>query len=246
MEILTDKKWCAKLITVLSVVKLSVIIFLIKRGDGMSVPDKSIDPKLLESAKKEFLANGFEKTSLKAICDGAGVTTGALYKRYESKEDLFSDVVAPVIRDLNGIIDKKSSIGVSALTDKELIDAWNMKNGEMEWWFRFLYERREGFVLLICRAEGTEYSNFQHDWVEKMSANTGAYLEEAVKRGLVASAVSKEELHILLSAFWTTIYEPFIHDFTWEQIEEHCSVVCRFFDWRRALEMKEEKPVKNG
>ena len=28
MEILTDKKWCAKLITVLSVVKLSVIIFL--------------------------------------------------------------------------------------------------------------------------------------------------------------------------------------------------------------------------
>jgi len=71
MEILTDKKWCAKLITVLSVVKLSVIIFLIKRGDGMSVPDKSIDPKLLESAKKEFLANGFEKTSLKAICDGA-------------------------------------------------------------------------------------------------------------------------------------------------------------------------------
>lgn len=212
----------------------------------MSVPDKSIDPKLLESAKKEFLANGFEKTSLKAICDGAGVTTGALYKRYEGKEDLFSAVVAPVIRDLNGIIDKKSGVDINALTDKELVDAWNMQNGEMEWWFRFLYERREGFVLLICRAEGTEYSNFQHDWVEKMSAKTEAYLEEAVRRGLVASAVSKEELHILLSAFWTTIYEPFIHGFSWEQIEAHCSVVCRFFDWHGALKMKEEKTVKNG
>ena len=116
MKVLTDKKWCVRLITELSVVKLSVIKFLIKRGDGMSVPDKSIDPKLLESAKKEFLANGFEKTSLKAICAGAGVTTGALYKRYESKEDLFSDVVAPVIRDLNGIFDKKSSIDVKLAT----------------------------------------------------------------------------------------------------------------------------------
>ncbi len=44
-------------------------------------------PRILESARNEFLANGFEKASLKAICEGAGVTTGALYKRYKGKED---------------------------------------------------------------------------------------------------------------------------------------------------------------
>lgn len=74
----------------------------------MSVPDRSLDPKILESAKKEFLANGFEKTSLKAICDGAGVTTGALYKRYDGKEGLFTALVAPTLRDLNSVKRKKA------------------------------------------------------------------------------------------------------------------------------------------
>ena len=60
----------------------------------MAVADHSIDPRILESARTEFLASGFEKASLKTICEGAGVTTGALYKRYKGKEELFCAVVA--------------------------------------------------------------------------------------------------------------------------------------------------------
>ena len=66
----------------------------------MAVPDHSIDPRIFESARKEFLANGFERASLKAICEGAGVTTGALYKRYKGKEDLFCAVVDQTVKDL--------------------------------------------------------------------------------------------------------------------------------------------------
>lgn len=55
----------------------------------MAVADHSIDPRILKSARGEFVKHGFEKSSLKAICDGAGVTTGALYKRYKGKEELF-------------------------------------------------------------------------------------------------------------------------------------------------------------
>ena len=49
----------------------------------MSVPDRSIDPRLLSAAKKVFLDKGFEMASLAEICRTAGVTTGALYKRKE-------------------------------------------------------------------------------------------------------------------------------------------------------------------
>ena len=45
----------------------------------MAVPDHSIDPRILESARKEFLTYGFEKASLKSICEGAGVTTLYVY-----------------------------------------------------------------------------------------------------------------------------------------------------------------------
>ena len=59
----------------------------------MSVPDKSIDPRLLCAAKNVFLKKGFEMASLAEICQEAGVTTGALYKRYSGKEELFAEVV---------------------------------------------------------------------------------------------------------------------------------------------------------
>ena len=35
----------------------------------MSVRDTSIDPRLLESARKEFMEKGFLKAELKIICD---------------------------------------------------------------------------------------------------------------------------------------------------------------------------------
>ena len=50
----------------------------------MSKPDKTLDPKILDAAKKEFLEKGYEKASTNAICKSAGVTWGALQKRYSA------------------------------------------------------------------------------------------------------------------------------------------------------------------
>lgn len=201
----------------------------------MSVPDLSINPRILKSAKEEFLKNGFEKTSLKSICDSAGITTGALYKRYKGKEDLFRAVVADTVEDLYTVAAQRSNQDLKAISDKELIDAWYMDPNNMMWWFRFLYKRHDGFVLLLSCSEGTAYSNFQHDWVELMTEATSAFLEEAQRRGLCRQDIGRRELHILLSSFWTTIYEPFIHGFSWEEIESHCQIVCDMFAWQKAF-----------
>lgn len=201
----------------------------------MAKPDPTIDPRILESAKQEFLALGFEKASLKHICEQAKVTTGALYKRYNGKEDLFCAVVKDTVSDLQSIVEEKSSVDLNAMSDEALIKAWDMDVDYMMWWFRFLYDRHDGFVLLLKCAEGTSYSNFQHDWVEAMTDATNAYYQEARRRGLSHTSISMEELHILLSAFWTTIYEPFIHDFSWQEIESHCRLVCNLFNWYQVL-----------
>ncbi|HWQ80277.1 MAG TPA: TetR/AcrR family transcriptional regulator [Anaerovoracaceae bacterium] len=201
----------------------------------MARPDRSIDPRIIESAKNEFLVTGFEKASLKIICENAEITTGALYKRYKGKEDLFCAVVADTVADLSGVVEQRSAVGVRDLSDDALIKAWDMDEADMLWWFRFLYERHDGFLLLIKHADGTVYSNFQHDWVDKMTVKSYEYFLEAQKRGLTKAQISKEEMHILLSAFWTTIYEPFIHSYTWEQIEAHCKLVCGLFNWQQVL-----------
>ena len=207
----------------------------------MAVADHSIDPRILKSARAEFVKHGFEKSSLKAICDGAGVTTGALYKRYKGKEELFCAVVEQTVADLYAEAKRRGNLDPASMTDEQLIRAWEMEGSDMMWWFQYLYERREDFYLLLACSEGTRYSNFQHDWVALLTKATSAFLEEAKSRGLCRNDIQPEELHILLSAFWTTIYEPFIHHFTWEQMENHCRIVCRLFLWHDALGFLQRK-----
>ncbi len=200
----------------------------------MAKPDRSIDPRILESAKKEFLAHGFDKASLKAICQDAGVTTGALYKRYQGKEDLFCAVVADTVEALDGFVQRRTSVPVSSLSDETLIKVWEMGENMLAW-LHFLYRYHDGFLLLISGAAGTRYANFQHDFVEAMTTKTHEYFMEAKKRGLTDADISMEEMHILLSAFWTTVYEPFIHGYTWEQMESHCQLICKLFNWNQVL-----------
>lgn len=197
----------------------------------MSKPDHSLDPLILTSARREFLEKGFERASLKDICANAQVTTGALYKRYSGKEELFAAVVEETVADLDAICAQKSVSDFSQVSDEALMKAWDMDQGYMMWWFRFLEERHDGFVLLVSCAENTRYANFQHDWVEKMTRSTYGYYREAFRRGLTKVDISEREMHILLTAFWATIYEPFIHGYDLEQLENHCKLVCKLFDW---------------
>ena len=201
----------------------------------MARADQSIDPRILDSARAEFLELGFEKASLKSICEKAQVTTGALYKRYSGKEDLFCALVADTVAAMTQVVEEKCALRPETLTDGELVRAWYMDEDYMLWWFDLLYQYHDGFTLLLRCAEGTVYSNFQHDWVERMTGATYGYYLEARRRGLSNRDISTEEMHILLTAFWTTIYEPFIHDYTWEQIRAHCHLVCDLFNWYRVL-----------
>ena len=44
--------------------------------------------KILESGKQLFLKNGYERTNLRELCKGAGITTGAYYRHFEDKAAL--------------------------------------------------------------------------------------------------------------------------------------------------------------
>ena len=146
-----------------------------------------------------------------------------------------SSDLADTVADLDEIVAQKSVTDFSQVPDEAVVKAWDMDEGYMMWWFRYLEERHDGFVLLLSRAENTRYANFQHDWVEKMTRSTYGYYWEARRRELTTVDMSEAEMHILLTAFWATIYEPFIHGYNLEQLESHCKLVCKLFDWYRVF-----------
>ena len=204
----------------------------------MSAPDRSIDPRLLSAAKEEFLKKGFEKASLTDICKAAGVTTGALYKRFSGKEDLFSALVSDTVQDMEEYVSGIGRTDLTSFTDQEVYDSFSMMPETNRRWLRFLYDHREGFTLLIRCAAGTRYENFHQDWTEKMNALDYKYYQEARRRGMAAKEMTEKELHVLSYGIWALYYEPFFLDFTWDQIERHAETIYLFTDWHSVLGMK--------
>lgn len=204
----------------------------------MSVRDVSIDSRLLKSARKEFMERGFLKADLKTICDNAGVTTGAVYKRYKSKEELFCAVVKDTADTLDGFVSLRTKLEFSAMTDIEVLNSWVMDEKFMLDLFRMLWKIRGDFVLLLEKSAGTAYENYGHGFALCMTDAYMQYYMEAKRRGLAKTDISKTEMHVLCTSFWTAIYEPFVHKMSWKDIEEHCKVMCRYFDWTKAFSMK--------
>ena len=201
----------------------------------MSVPDKSIDPRLLSAAKEAFLSKGYEPASLSEICRAAGVTTGALYKRYDGKEALFSALVADTIRDMERFVGNIEASDLSEYTDEMLYEGFFMHPKDNLGWLRYLYERREGFTLLIKCAAGSRYANFHHEWAERMNRLDYKFYREAYARGMTAKVLSMEEMQVFTSAIWALFYEPFIHGFSWEQMERHATLIYQFTNWHELL-----------
>ncbi|MCR5323980.1 MAG: TetR/AcrR family transcriptional regulator [Lachnospiraceae bacterium] len=201
----------------------------------MSTRDTSIDPRLLQSARDEFMKHGFIKADLKTICDNADVTTGAVYKRYKGKEELFCAVVKDTADILDSFVAVRTDFDYSKMTDEEVRKTWSMNEKYVLDLFRTLWKIRGDFVLLLEKSAGTVYENYGHEFALRMTDAYVQYYEEARKRGLTYIDISKSEMHVLCTAFWTTIYEPFVHKMTWKEIEEHCKVICRYFNWAAAI-----------
>ena len=51
-----------------------------------------IGERLLEQGYKQFSAHGLKKTTIEELAEAAGISKGAFYLFYESKEALFMDV----------------------------------------------------------------------------------------------------------------------------------------------------------
>ncbi|MBQ5499172.1 MAG: helix-turn-helix transcriptional regulator, partial [Treponema sp.] len=62
--------------------------------------------KILEVARAEFLEKGFRGASLREVVKKAGVTTGAFYGYFKSKEELFDALVKKHADHIKGIYDE--------------------------------------------------------------------------------------------------------------------------------------------
>lgn len=185
--------------------------------------------KIIESGKLNFLNDGYERSNLRKICTDAGVTTGAFYRHFNDKEDLFVSLVAPLAKELLGFYDRfeeESFRDIEKNYGQDLAEI-NIE-GSIESTL-YMFGRKELFNLLIYKAYGTKYDNFIELIVEKEDINRHKAFQIISKKKNIKAEIPKEAMHLLNHAYINALCEIVIHSKTEEEVKTNTRIISKFF-----------------
>lgn len=191
--------------------------------------------KIIESGKLNFLNDGYERSNLRKICKDAGVTTGAFYRHFDDKEDLFISLVEPLVKELLGFYNKfeeESFQDIEKNCGQDLAEI-NI-DGSIESAL-YMFSKKELFNLLIYKSYGTKYENFIELLVEKEDINRQNALQIISKKKNIKVEIPKEAMHLLNHAFINALCEIVIHSQTEEEVKTNTRIVSKFFydGWKK-------------
>ena len=181
--------------------------------------EKSSDTleKIQQAALEEFSEKGFLGASLRQIVKNAGVTTGAFYGYFSSKEALFASLVEPHAAALMGRF-MEAQISFAELPEEEQPAHMGAASGNyVDWMVDYICQHREHVKLLLCRAEGTSYEHFIHNMVEVEVDSTLRYMEVLRRLGKDIPQLNHSLCHIIASGMFNGLFEIVIHDMPREQ-----------------------------
>ncbi len=197
--------------------------------------DKSVNHiKIMAAAKAEFLERGYEKASMRSIADRCNMTAAGIYRHCRDKEDLFYQIVSPA----------EEKLMAWANAHMQRYEEPVKKKGKMIWQDSFIdmmrevvYPDMEDFHLLIARSKGSKYENYLHDMTEMAQDKFMAYMEELRESGINAPEITAQQLHLLLTAYLTALFEPVVHNYSYEDANEALKTLEKFFlpGWKKLM-----------
>lgn len=188
-----------------------------------------VTEKLMECAKEEFLANGYENASLRVIAEKAGSSKGAIYIRYPDKESLYRSLVQTAADGfcelLQSVLSRFNMMPGNEQTQQML----RYSNDGFPKVVDYLYNHFDEFKLLLTSGENSVYQEFIHRIVELDIECTAKYIAASGNDAITSGRLTPELSHLLSSAFYTGMFEVIIHDMPKEQALEHIHRMRRFY-----------------
>lgn len=129
--------------------------------------ERETKEKLLQSARAEFLAKGYQGASLRSICKASGVTTGALYFFFKDKDDLFTSLVTPQLNELKAMLTahmRQELLALDADNDVPLDDFSDDAYASQQV-LHLLYQNYDLFLLLLTGSYGSSQEHFMDELV---------------------------------------------------------------------------------
>ncbi|WP_311406494.1 TetR/AcrR family transcriptional regulator [Liquorilactobacillus uvarum] len=200
--------------------------------------------KLLNSGMRLFLETDFEMASVRQICKLAGVTTGAFYKHFKTKEDLIEELVEPHLIQFKKIYDKDFNdfLDETQTNNLSLEKYWRQNAGELDSFIDYMYQHQDITNLVLFKAVGSKYDNILEKVTLFSEKQTIKAIIELQKYGLIDSTVDikTENVHFFMYSYYATVYDIFKHAYSLEKTKKIVRRLYLFFmpAWLEYLKIK--------
>ena len=184
--------------------------------------------KILDAGMEEFQEKGFRDASLRQIVKNAGVTTGAFYGYFSSKEALFASIVEPHAAATMGRF-MTAQTDFADLPREEQPAHIGKESGDcVAWMIDYIYDHYEPFKLLICCSDGTPYENFVHNMVEVEVEYTFRYIDVLRSLGNNVPELDKNLCHMITSGMFDGMFEVLRHDMPKDKAKQFIAQIQEF------------------
>ncbi len=194
----------------------------------MSNEDAITLQNIMNAGKKEFLEKGFKSASLRNIVKEAGVTTGAFYGYYSSKEALFASIVEPHAAAIMGRF-MKAQLDFAELPYEQQPEHMGVESSEcVDWLIDYMYDHFDDVKILICCNDGTSYENFVDRMIDVEVEYTFKYIDVLKKLGKEVKQIDADLAHMIASGMFNGMFEVLYHNMPKERAKVFISQLCEF------------------
>ncbi|PKM50025.1 MAG: hypothetical protein CVV02_12950 [Firmicutes bacterium HGW-Firmicutes-7] len=143
----------------------------------MQIKKEQVRDSILKNAELEFYTNGFEKASIRRIVKASGTTIGNFYNYFESKEELFNQIVGEEYYNFKFLLQNHNK-----LVKPDYL--WQISNPS-EWKKvladfipKFIPQLGNKFVILIECSKGTKYDQAREVLIDLLDEHFKEHLKE--------------------------------------------------------------------
>lgn len=185
--------------------------------------------RIHQAAKGEFLEKGYKDASLRNIVRSVGMTTGAFYGYYKSKEELFEALVGEHYEYLLACFRKAQEefAGLPHVQQPEVMD--DISGMCMFEMLHYAYEHLEECKLILCCSEGTKFSGLIDEMVEIEAEATHSYQKVLEELGRPSPKIDPTLEHILITGMFHTFFELIIHAMPLPEAEKYLREMRAFY-----------------
>ena len=206
----------------------------------MSVKADNTRENILSTAKKHFLKDGLDGASLRNIVKDAGLTTGAFYKYFPTKESMFDALIDPYLEHIYQIYDAVLA-AFEELSPQEQTDHMTASSEDgIKQIIDYVYDNYDSFRLLLKCGDSGKYANFIHGMVEREMQSTIRYMETMRNAGFDIPLIDKSLLHMVGTGFFSSVFQIIEHDMDMETAKKNITQLKNFQTggWEKLLGIK--------